>query len=168
VLALGRVVAEHDGAARSLGQRERARLEPFEVNELVEHPHALRRDAVLGDELVPARQVNGDVAEDARERRREVFGEIPVVAEEDGGHAREVQQRRQGLVGVLAVDDVGRRGELREVVHHGHGLAPQFGGERAEPRAVDDGRVAALQKPAREVAHVQLRPRPRFELDVGD
>ena len=90
------------------------------------------------------------------------------MTEKDGGDAREVQERRERLVGVLAVDDVGRHGELREVVHDGDGRAPNLVGEPAESRAVDDGAVTALQQPEREVAHVQLRPRPRFQLDVGD
>ena len=57
----------------------------------------------------------------------------------------------------MAVDDVGRLGDVREIVDDGNRVAPDLGGDRAETRAVDHRCVAAPQQPERDVPHVQLR-----------
>ena len=150
-----------------LGER-RARPEEVQVDEARQHADAPFGDGVFEDELVAAGVVDGDVAQDAREARRRVGRAVPVVTEVDGRGVGEVEQGEHRLVPLLPVYDVGRRLEAVEVVHDRHGLPANQLGERAGARAVEDGRMAEREQPAREVERVQLRPRALAQREVGD
>ena len=122
----------------------------------------------LEDQLVAARRVYAHAAQHAREARRRVHRKIPVVADVYGGRVGEAQQRRRCLVGVLPVYYVGRGVESVEVFDDGHCLPANQLGERPRPGAVEHGRVARGEQPARKLHGVHLRPRALAQRVVRD
>ena len=107
--------------------------------------HFFFRDSALKYELVVARIINGRVAQDSRETRWTIVGEIPVVAEVNRRRIAEMQERGKCFVGVMAVNDVGRCRELGQVVNYRHSLFTNLSGERTQTRTVNDGMVARLE-----------------------
>ena len=164
---LGGGVAEDERTPRPDGERI-ARREAREVDGVQQHADLGFGNAVLADEPVAARVVDGDVATDAREARRRLLPRRPSMTDVHRRYAREAQERGHGLEVVMAVDQVERHADRIEPVDDGDRLPAQLLGHGAEIGAERDGRVAAREQRGRHVAYPELRPRVRRECVVGD
>ena len=128
-----------------------AKIDPIE-----DDLDALGGDAVLRHQAIPARVVHREVAADPGKRHRFVRPAYPAMTDADGRHPGKRQQRGQRLEAVMAVNDVGRLGNVREVIDDGDRVASDLRRKRTETGTVDDGQMAAPQQSQREVPDVQL------------
>lgn len=87
--------------------------------------------------------------------------------EVDRRHLGEPQQGLEGHGVVVAVDDLGRHGDGREVVDDGDGRSADLGRHLAEIGAVDDRLVAAPEQTDGDVTDVDLRAGAGGQRDVG-
>ena len=165
VLAGG--VAEQECARGPRGEGG-AGTEALQVDEVEQHSYPLLGDAVLEDEAVAARVVDGHVPEDARRAGRSLLPGRPSVTNVDRRHAGEAEDGRHRLEMVLAVDQVGSGPERLQVVDHGDGRGAQLARHVAQLRAVGDRRVSACEEGGCQIAHVELGAGAHCEAVVGD
>ena len=119
--------------------------------------HALGRDPPGVDETIAASLVDGHVDADLREIDRRFHPQREGMADVDRRRRGKPDEGLPARDRVMSVNDIGRLGELLQVVDDADAAGGDLLGRRSESGRIDDGPVSPSQKPEREVAHDGFR-----------
>jgi hypothetical protein len=138
------IIAEH----RRAGRRRRERLAKAKtagIDGIVNHADARLRDARAHQPLA-AVEVHRHIANNTRKQRRRVVPGLAIMTHKNSARAGKRQQRPYGFHVMMAVDDLGRLGNVARVCHHGHPRAFDLPGDFPDLRAEHRRRMSGCRE----------------------